>query len=193
MNWTNLRAFHIAGNSLSGTLPESIGDWWPNLDSFILDLENNFNILDQQSPYRYSPYSSFNNFSGTLPVSIGNWNATVQRFSIFNNSFTGQLPDSIGNWGDNLVGMGIGSNKFNSTLPESIQEWTNVQYFDCSDNAFSGTIPNVVWESILVATLHENDFSGTLPSGLCSEVPLSILTYDCDLECACCPEEDCSF
>ena len=188
MNWTDLRTFHIAGNSLSGTLPEPIGEWWPNLGSFILDLENNFNILFPQ--HRYSPYSSFNNFTGTLPVSIGNW-TSLEKFTIFNNSFSGPLPESIGNWGDNLVGIGIGSNGFNSTLPESIQEWTSVQYFDCSDNAFSGTIPNVVWESILVAMVHENDFSGSIPNGLCSDEPLSILTYDCYLECSCCPEDDC--
>ena len=63
-------------NAFSGTLPDSIGSAWTQMDTFTA----NENML-----------------SGTIPSSVGNW-SKARFFWIADNQINGTLPDTIGEW-----------------------------------------------------------------------------------------------
>jgi hypothetical protein len=102
--------FDVSSNSLSGTLPTSIGQW------------TNVKIFNVFA----------NNFTGPLPDVVGQW-SNIEEFNAAHNSFTGTVPGSIANWTRLREGY-FYQNNFVGSLPQgicSVQNLTSLRV-DCT-------------------------------------------------------------
>ncbi|XP_021888458.1 probable LRR receptor-like serine/threonine-protein kinase At4g20940 [Carica papaya] len=139
-NLTMLVKLSMANNSISGTLPDNIGDV-KNLE--FLDLSNNL-------------------FSSSLPPGIGKLDS-LRNLSLAGNNFSGEIPDSISAM-TSIHSLDMSRNSLSGPLPISITKLYNLLYVNLSSNRFTGRIPEG-FESISglqVLDLHLNMFDGHL-------------------------------
>ncbi|MBO1352143.1 MAG: putative Ig domain-containing protein, partial [Hormoscilla sp. GUM202] len=129
-------------NSLSGTLPEELGDL------------SNLQKLRLQS----------NSLSGTIPSELGEL-GNLQDLGLYNNSLSGTLPSWIVSISD-LQFLGLSKNDFHGTVPSEYSELGNLRQLGLAQNSLSGTLPSEYGElgNLQHLYLHENSLGGTLPS-----------------------------
>uniref|UniRef100_K3YPH7 Receptor kinase-like protein Xa21 n=1 Tax=Setaria italica TaxID=4555 RepID=K3YPH7_SETIT len=138
---TNLKAFSVYNNMISGNIPESIG----NLVSLShLFMSNNY-------------------FDGSIPSSLGR----LQMMSFLDlgtNNLSGHIPPTLGNL-TLLNKLYLGQNSLSGPVPSSIGSCP-LQLFDVQHNMLSGPIPKEVF---LISSLsnfmyfQSNLFTGSLP------------------------------
>jgi len=154
----------LGQSNLSGTLPESIGDFHYSL-----------NQLDLSGGWSEHPEIPI---SGTLPASIGKLTG-VNNLRLNNQAFSGTIPASIGDMafsGDGAnpdsgtgehsdpPGLTLNNNQFTGGLPASLCD-DNVNYFDVSDNHLSGTVPASCFTGTeFFLMMLENNFTGPVPA-----------------------------
>jgi hypothetical protein len=138
---TELQAFNIANNMISGNIPEGIGNL-VNLSYLMMNI---------------------NSFEGTIPSSLGR----LQRLSFLDlgtNKLSGQIPPTLGNL-TLLNKLYLGSNSLSGPVPSSLRSCP-LQLLDVQHNKLSGPIPKEVF---LISTLsnfmhfQSNLFSGSVP------------------------------
>eukprot|EP01121_Diplochlamys_sp_Union-15-3_P018414 TRINITY_DN668_c0_g1_i2.p1 TRINITY_DN668_c0_g1~~TRINITY_DN668_c0_g1_i2.p1 ORF type:complete len:269 (-),score=32.91 TRINITY_DN668_c0_g1_i2:106-912(-) len=139
----NIFSLSLQGNSLSGTLPES---------------------LTQISTLQFL-YLSRNQITGSIPQSYGKLVSLVQ-LGLDQNFLTGTVPSSLSNL-FNLQSLFFQDNQFTGSL-DFLAGMQNIQYLYLSRNRLSGTIPAVVgnFRNLQQIGLDTNLVSGTIPSGL---------------------------
>uniref|UniRef100_A0A2N9GIG1 Disease resistance R13L4/SHOC-2-like LRR domain-containing protein n=1 Tax=Fagus sylvatica TaxID=28930 RepID=A0A2N9GIG1_FAGSY len=120
-NWSSsLKFLDLSATSLSGELPDSIG----NLKSL-----------------KYLDLYACNNFTGSIPASIGNL-MHITYLSLAQNKFTGSIPASIGNL-VHITFLSLARNKFTGSIPASIGNLTHLTFLGLSYNNFSsGLLPS---------------------------------------------------
>jgi tRNA A-37 threonylcarbamoyl transferase component Bud32 len=132
----------IASNSISGTIPEGIGNYI-NLDE--LDMEDNL-------------------LQGTIPASLGKLRK-LNRLSLFNNKLSGPIPAALGNL-TKLTKLFLDTNGLGGAIPSSLSKCP-LEQLDLSYNKLSGPTPK---ELFLISSLSgamylaHNSLTGTLPS-----------------------------
>ena len=114
----NVNSISLPHLGLSGTLPDSIGDF--------LRLTH-FDV-------------SHNHLSGTIPATVSNWNAGLRELLLSNNTFTGSIPPLIGTCYA-LAELAIDGNSLTGTIPPSICGMTSLTRLLVETNSLSGTVP----------------------------------------------------
>jgi Leucine-rich repeat (LRR) protein len=103
----NMIDFSVNDNDMSGTVPESIGESWSNLEK--IDVGSNA-------------------FYGPVPSTIGLW-GKVLEFSIANNSFSGTIPEAIANWKNLRVARFANNNALTASLPNEFCQLPDLASF----------------------------------------------------------------
>ncbi|KAH7679963.1 Non-specific serine/threonine protein kinase protein [Dioscorea alata] len=112
-----LRAISLAGNSLSGPLPDSL--------SGLTALR--------------ALYLQANNFSGTIPPTLFSKMTRLRKLYLAGNHFSGEIPISISQ-ANSLIILYLEGNQFSGSIPD-IASLKALKSFNVSHNALEGRIP----------------------------------------------------
>ncbi|KAI7750764.1 hypothetical protein M8C21_017386 [Ambrosia artemisiifolia] len=193
LNLQNLYYLYLSNSSISGKIPQGIG----NL-TLLERLEMADNRLVGEIPIGITRLTKLrtlelysNRLSGTLPVGLGNLenlemfdvsnnclegdlselrNLTrMESLQLFGNNFSGNIPEEFGEF-KYLKQFSIYDNRFIGELPQKIGSWAEFEYIDVSNNYLTGSIPPDMCkmgrlEKILML---DNNFTGELPMNYAS-------------------------
>ncbi|MQL77356.1 hypothetical protein Taro_009766 [Colocasia esculenta] len=191
----DLRVFNLSGNSLTGSIPVSIGEL-RSLEA--LDLSQNkltgsIPTAVEQLRNLWTLQLSTNNLSGGIPACIGDLHR-LQILDLSGNNLTGGIPESIGrlrnlrslslSWNNlegsipisingqlqNLRIVDFSRNNLTGDIPESITELRNLTYLDLSGNNMTAVIPTSVGvlQNLEFLDLSGNNLTGGVPIALCN-------------------------
>ncbi|CAL0301027.1 unnamed protein product [Lupinus luteus] len=139
-NLTKLVKLSMSNNSISGKLPDNIGDF-KSLQ--FLDISNNL-------------------FSSSLPPGIGNL-GSLQNLSLAGNNFSGLIPDTISKMAS-IQSLDLSRNSFSGALRASLTKLKSLVSLDLSNNGLTGKIPEgfELMPSLEKLDLHGNMLDGHL-------------------------------
>lgn len=174
--WNELKIFHVAGytgdEQISGEFPQEVVDGWEN----IANLNVAGNRLSGEIPEflnsRNKKYMHFagNNFTGGFPAGYFNGdNSGISALKIRDNRLTGPLPEELPKptyprprEGYPTGTMRYDNNKFSGPVPSWVREAPVIQY-QLNANEFSGSFPLNDNDRMRLFWIHGNEFSGELP------------------------------
>ncbi|KAJ6770808.1 hypothetical protein OIU79_021450 [Salix purpurea] len=158
-NLTLLVKVSMANNSITGEIPDNIGDF-KSLQ--FMDVSNN--LFSSSLPPGIGKLGSLknlslagNNFSGSLPDSISGL-ASIQSLDLSRNSFSGSLPTSLTRL-NNLVHLNLSSNGFAKRIPKGFELISNLQVLDLHGNMFDGHLDGMFF---LLTNASHVDLSGNM-------------------------------
>lgn len=144
-NLTHLKELELAGNSLGGVLPSTIGLLSINLSQIYL--QDNF-------------------IYGAIPPNISNL-SNLMELNLSDNLLNGTIPSQLILL-PNLQRMWLSNNRLSGEIPSPPSVLNNLGLLDLSRNKFSGTIPPSLGNLIQLRTLilYGNLLSGPIPPSL---------------------------
>jgi serine/threonine protein kinase len=174
----SLSTLEITGNpGLSGPLPVTLNNTW----LYVLDLHDNaFNgtIPSTLVFLRTLEYLDLggNELTGEYPLQLlRKLKNSVRTLSIGRNKFYGPIRYDAFQNKTKLLKLDISSNNFTGTLPD-LSYNTELQYLDVSRNQFEGPLPNLTeFANLRYVNLGGNLFNGTLAK-LSDIVNISVIT-----------------
>ncbi|XP_012827388.1 PREDICTED: probable LRR receptor-like serine/threonine-protein kinase At4g20940 [Erythranthe guttata] len=137
-NLTMLVKLSISNNSISGKLPDNLGDF-KSLE--YLDVSDNL-------------------FSSSLPPGLGEL-ASLKNLSLAGNNFSGSIPDTISGLAS-IRSLDISRNSLSGPLPSSLTRLNGLVYLNLSLNGFTKSIPKGFE---MMAQLDVLDFHGNMLDG----------------------------
>lgn len=163
---TQLQALYLSSNSLSGTIPSTLGQL-SQLEIFYLS-SNSLSgtipsslgqLLQLQDLYLYSNF-----LTGTFPSSLGHL-SQLQVLYVDSNSLTGSIPSSLGE-STQLQDLFLYSNHFTGTIPTSCNQLLRLRYLYLDYNHISGSIFDTIasLSNLVSISISNNLFSGNLPN-----------------------------
>ncbi|VAH96035.1 unnamed protein product [Triticum turgidum subsp. durum] len=168
----SIRVLNLSDNSLSGSLPQSLGD----KDLHYLSLSKNSisgviptDLCNMMSMELID--LSDNNLSGELPNC---WREESKLYVIdfSSNNLWGEIPSTIGSL-NSLMSLDLSKNGLSGILPNSLQSCQMLTLLDLAENNLSGNIPRWIGDSLkslVFLRLGLNQFSGEIPEQL-SQLP----------------------
>ncbi|XP_050367983.1 LRR receptor-like serine/threonine-protein kinase GHR1 [Argentina anserina] len=158
-NLTKLLKLSMANNTISGKIPDNIGDF-TSLE--FLDLSNN--LFSSSLPPGIGKLGSLrnlslggNNLSGSIPDSISGL-SSIQSLDLSHNSFSGPLPSALTKL-SSLVSLNLSSNGFTKSLPKGFDLLSSLDVLDLHGNMLDGPLDKVF---LMEATVTHVDFSGNM-------------------------------
>ncbi|KAL3520262.1 hypothetical protein ACH5RR_018411 [Cinchona calisaya] len=158
-NLTMLVKLSMSNNSITGKLPNNIGDF-KSLE--YLDLSGN--LFFSTLPPGIGNLGSLknlslagNNFSGSIPDTISGLRS-IQSLDLSHNSFSGEVPSSLMKLMD-LISLNLSLNGFTKRIPKGFELMANLQVLDLHDNMFDGNLDS---EFLLLTTAIHVDLSENL-------------------------------
>ncbi|KAL9382897.1 hypothetical protein Peur_023220 [Populus x canadensis] len=158
-NLTLLVKVSMANNSITGEIPDNIGDF-KSLQ--FMDVSNN--LFSSSLPPGIGKLGSLrnlslagNNLSGSLPDSISGL-ASIQSLDLSRNSFSGSLPTLLTRL-NNLVYLNLSSNGFGKRIPKGFELNSNLQVLDLHGNMFDGHLDGMFF---LLTNASHVDLSGNM-------------------------------
>ncbi|XP_004491265.1 uncharacterized protein [Cicer arietinum] len=138
---SKLGQMNLSNNRLSGSLPNSIGNF-PNLQILLLH---------------------GNRFSGEIPSDIGKLK-TILRLDMSLNNFSGNIPNEIGEC-SSLTYLDLSQNKLSGPIPIQVSQIHILNYLNVSFNNLNQTLPKELGaiKGLTSADFSHNDFSGSIP------------------------------
>jgi len=168
-SWKGLTFFSVSDNTLSGTLPQSIGLFCSGLTNvfvfsnlFTGSLPSTFGNLTNLEHF----YGGGNAFSGSIPSSFSAM-TRLRHFWFPKNQLTGSLDPLLGM--TSLDYLNLSGNLFRGvSLPDSIGNLRALTSLFLAECNFVGTIPESIGalELASLVNLDENQFSGQLPNSI---------------------------
>jgi Leucine-rich repeat (LRR) protein len=172
-SFTNLQAFFLDSNLLSGSIPESI---------FSSSTLTWFHLRD-------------NRISGSIITNQAENLVALELLDLSSNDMTGSIPSEIGLF-KNLEFLYLNSNSFNGTIASQFGLLTRLEQLRLQDNHLSGSVPMELSSLVYVTSvkLFANSLTGSLDDVFCQQptvVLLSKVDADCggadpQVECTCC-------
>jgi Leucine-rich repeat (LRR) protein len=188
---TSLGQLVMGWNSLSGTIPPTIGKL---SGLYRLSLQNN-NLtgtieewIGKMTNLQFLTLQS-NNFIGKIPPSIGNltqlidifsvaknnlsgfvpsnfWNLKISKLDLSHNNFQGSIPVQFSNL--ELIWLNLSSNKFSGEIPGTLGQLEQIQTIQMDQNILTGNIPPIFSRlySLNLLNLSHNNLSGPMPTFL---------------------------
>ncbi|XP_074328636.1 LRR receptor-like serine/threonine-protein kinase GHR1 [Apium graveolens] len=165
-NLTMLVKLSMSNNSISGKIPNNIGDF-----KGLVYLDVSDNLFFSSIPPGIGDLGKLqnislagNNFSGSIPDSISGL-SSIQSLDFSRNSFSGEMPSSLTEL-SNLVYLNLSLNGFEKKIPKGFDEMVNLKVFDLHGNSLHG---NLDAEFLLLTTAVHVDMSGNLLSSSSSQ------------------------
>ncbi|KAL1085133.1 hypothetical protein V6Z11_D08G029200, partial [Gossypium hirsutum] len=145
-NWSSLVLLDLSENSLSGTIPDCLG----NLSYLeTLDLE-------------------MNNFIGKIPNSFVN-NSELRHLLLNDNQLEGLVPSSLANT-TSLELLNLGNNKLTDRFSGWLASLSSLEVLILRFNRLYGSLPHSIassnFSALRIIDLSANEFTGTLPTKL---------------------------
>ncbi|KAL7131172.1 hypothetical protein ABFS83_13G180600 [Erythranthe nasuta] len=137
-NLTMLVKLSISNNSISGKLPDNLGDF-KSLE--YLDVSDNL-------------------FSSSLPSGLGEL-ASLKNLSLAGNNFSGSIPDTMSGLAS-IRSLDMSRNSLSGPLPSSLTRLNGLVYLNLSLNGFTKSIPKGFE---MMAQLDVLDFHGNMLDG----------------------------
>ncbi|XP_011096692.1 probable LRR receptor-like serine/threonine-protein kinase At4g20940 [Sesamum indicum] len=158
-NLTMLVKLSVANNSISGKLPDNLGEF-KSLE--YLDISDN--LFFSSLPSEIGKLMSLknlslagNNFSGSIPDAISGL-ASIRSLDMSRNSLSGPLPSSLTRLGG-LVYLNLSLNGFTKSIPKGLELMTQLDVLDLHGNRLDGKFDP---EFLLLTTASHIDLSGNL-------------------------------
>ncbi|KAM4076050.1 hypothetical protein ACJW30_12G035300 [Castanea mollissima] len=154
----------ISNNSMSGMIPEWIGNSTLKTGPYFLFMSDNF--FEGRVPCELGHYNiidlSHNLLSGSFPSCFNVQD--VRHILLRGNRLTGTLPKAVFN-SSSLLTLDIKDNRFFGSIPDEIDGPSGLSLLLLSGNYFSGIIPRQLCrlKNISIMDLSKNFFSGTIP------------------------------
>ncbi|PIN19563.1 Serine/threonine protein kinase [Handroanthus impetiginosus] len=161
-----LRNIWIDNNSLSGYLPDSIGNFSSSLEQ--LDLSNS--RIKGRIPKEIGNITNLafllmrnNEFTGFIPFTIEGLK-NLQVLSLLGNKLSGPIPDGLCHL-PNLGELTLSKNKLYGPLPACLGNITSLRYLHLDSNELKSSISPTIGalKDLLVFNLFSNFLSGPLP------------------------------
>ncbi|GKV38587.1 hypothetical protein SLEP1_g46477 [Rubroshorea leprosula] len=166
VNCRLLANLSIAFNSLSVTLPASIG----NLSKSLQYLYASNSKIYGNIPVEIGNLSNLilldlsrNDLIGPIPVTIGRLQK-LQGLYLYRNRLQGTIPNDLCHL-QRLYALELERNQLNGSMPKCLANLTSLRYLNLCSNNLTSTIPLAFWslKYILVVYLSSNSFNGSLP------------------------------
>ncbi|XP_022764183.1 receptor like protein 30-like [Durio zibethinus] len=145
-NRTSLVVLDLSKNSLSGTIPECLGNVSYGLQFLNLQM---------------------NNFYGEIPDSF--MNNMLRNLLLNDNQLEGSLPRSSANC-SSLEVLNLGNNKLTDTFPHWLASLPRLQVLILRLNRLHGSLPNSIassdFSTLRIIDLSGNELTGPLPTNL---------------------------
>ncbi|KAJ0016532.1 hypothetical protein Pint_11266 [Pistacia integerrima] len=158
-NLTMLVKLSMSNNSITGVIPDNIGDF-----KSLKFLDVSDNLFSSSLPPGIGKLESLlnlslagNNFSGSVPDSASGL-VSIQSLDLSSNSFSGSLPKSLTRL-TNLVHLNLSSNRFIKTIPKGFELISGLQVLDLHGNMLDGHLDG---EFFLSTNVSHVDFSGNM-------------------------------
>ncbi|XVF18633.1 hypothetical protein REPUB_Repub11eG0039400 [Reevesia pubescens] len=143
-NLTSLVVLDLSKNSLSGVIPECLGN-----------LSYGLKFMNLQ----------MNNFYGKIPDSF--MNNELRDLFLNDNQLEGSLPRSLANC-SSLEVLNLGDNKLTDTFPHWLAPLPRLQVLILRFNRLHGSIPNSIassnFSALQIIDLSQNELTGPLPT-----------------------------
>ncbi|KAL9829991.1 putative leucine-rich repeat domain superfamily [Arabidopsis thaliana] len=153
LGFPELRILEIAGNKLTGSLPQDFFVNWKassltmNEDMGLymiygtIDLRYKGLYMEQKNVLTSSATIDFsgNRLEGEIPESIGLLKALIS-LNLSNNAFTGHIPLSLANL-KMIESLDLSSNQLSGTIPNGLGNLSFMAYLNVSHNQLNGEIP----------------------------------------------------
>ncbi|MDR2133320.1 MAG: S-layer homology domain-containing protein [Clostridiales Family XIII bacterium] len=150
---TELKRLFLAGNRLSGKIPESL---------YLLPKLENVDLTD-------------NDYAGGVPEGFGTM-PSLKILMLGMNAFTGSVPGEILS-NKSLTVLDLSGNGLSGPVPAGLNDMTGLEYLAISDNPFdAGPIPDFsALSSLKTLSAWNCGFTGELPDGVYALSGLQIL------------------
>jgi Leucine-rich repeat (LRR) protein len=166
-----LQGLFIYSNYLTGSIPSCLSE---PTELSIVWFNNNFISGTLAAALISNPAITqvigFDNMiSGTLSITCTN-SSVLHSLCMYSNLLSGVLPSSLGEC-NQLQELMLGYNEFEGTLPSELRYLQWLQVLNCTNCNFYGQVSGLFAESsflpnLTVIDLSNNAFSGTIPQGL---------------------------
>ena len=144
-SYAMIRSISLKNLGLTGTLPDSIGDFC------------SLKLFDISS----------NHIHGNIPDTLINWLSGISAISMNDNNLTGTIPSSIGKL-VSLTAVHLHDNDLEGSIPSAIGSLNMLSILTLERNSLTGTIPSTLGDlaALQYISLHSNMLQGTIPSGM---------------------------
>jgi Leucine-rich repeat (LRR) protein/tRNA A-37 threonylcarbamoyl transferase component Bud32 len=154
---SQLKYLSLTGNSLTGTLPRSLGNL-TMLSALLIaqnQLQGNIPDLSKLSGLQFLDLS-YNNLSGTVPPAT--YKLPLLSFlGLADNNLTGTLPPDMGNTLSNITALVMSNNHFEGEIPASLANASSMEFMYLGNNSLSGVVPSFgSMPNLQVVMLHSN-------------------------------------
>jgi len=187
----NLRELVLAYSHLEGTIPflfgEGHGENLAKLDFSSNSLTGSIpSSLGNMSKLLYLDLSS-NQLQGSLPAEIGNL-GSLQGLFLDNNRLLGRIPPALSR-SQNLFQIFLHKNDFSGTIPAALADLPNLLDLFIDGNKFTGTVPQELCDRYLNKDFFEGHPSGNDRDG-CTSVacPANTKAFQGIFPCHTCAE-----
>ncbi|KAK7393250.1 hypothetical protein VNO78_21800 [Psophocarpus tetragonolobus] len=180
IDWPKQLAYlNLTNNHMIGSLPQDIGNRFPNLTHLLLGN----NLITGPIPNSLCKIDSLYNLDLSGNMLFGEipncWSATqgLNEINLASNKLSGVIPSSLGNL-PTLAWLHLNNNSLHGMFPPSLGNLKHLLILNLGENHLSGIIPSWIgniFSSMQILRLRQNKFSGTIPLQLCQLSTLQIL------------------
>ncbi|AEE76964.1 leucine-rich repeat disease resistance protein-like [Arabidopsis thaliana] len=168
LGFPELRILEIAGNKLTGSLPQ---DFFVNWKASSLTMNEDQGLYMVYSKVVYGIY--YLSYLATIDLQYKGlsmeqkWVLTSSAtIDLSGNRLEGEIPESIGLL-KALIALNLSNNAFTGHIPLSLANLVKIESLDLSSNQLSGTIPNGLGTLSFLAYVNvsHNQLNGEIPQG----------------------------
>ena len=149
-DFRSLTLFDISSNSIHGNIPDTVISWRTGITSLSLNSNNLTGAIPPAIGHLISLAALHlhdNNLEGYIPSAIGNLNS-LSILTLDGNSLTGEIPSTIGGMAA-LQQISMNSNMLEGTIPSGISALSRLVYLDVANNHLSmgsvGTLSDIMF------------------------------------------------